>query len=143
MKQILLLLLAASVVLSGCASVSKDQIERDLQAKKFLATPGKSSIYIYRNERFSSGLRMALAVDGKNIGSSEPSTYFLIEVVPGQHKISCESNSTEGFILTTHPDQNYFVRQGMNTGYFSVSCAFSEVPPAEGKIAVNECELGG
>ena len=64
------------------------------------------------------------------------------EVVPGQHKISCDVSSTEGFVLMTHPDHTYFVSQKMHSGFSSVSCAFSEVPSAEGKVAVNGCELG-
>ena len=127
--------------ISGCASVSKEQIERDSKAKMFIVSPGKSSIYIFRNGHLNSQLNIALSVDDKNIGISKPSAYLLIEVVPGQHKISCDVNPTEGFILMTHPDHTYFIHQKMVTGFSFVSCAFYEVAITEGKVAVNGCEL--
>ena len=141
MKRVVLLLLAASVVFSGCASAPKP--DSDLQAEKFVAAAGKSSIYIFRNQGLASALNIDLLVDGKIMGQSGPSAYFIIDIESGRHEISCEGYAAGSFVLTTGPDKIYFVRQVMKSGYSSVSCSFHEVPAAEGKDAVNGCDLSG
>lgn len=143
MKRFVLLILAASVAFSGCASAPRAQSERDRQSKTFIAAAGKSSIYVFRNQNLGSALSVNLLLDGKVLGQSEPSAYFIIDVEPGQHKINCEDGSAESFMLVTRPDTIYFVRQIMKSGYSSVGCSFSEVPAAEGKDAVKGCDLAG
>jgi hypothetical protein len=76
MKRFIFAILAVSAFFSGCAYVPKDLSDRDLKAKKFIVAAGKSPTYIFRNKRFSSGLSIALLVDGKIIGQSEPYVYF-------------------------------------------------------------------
>ncbi|MDD2582499.1 MAG: DUF2846 domain-containing protein [Desulfuromonadaceae bacterium] len=141
MKRVILLLLAASAVFSGCASAPKPN--PDLQSKKFSVAAGKSSIYIFRNQGLASALSIDLLVDGKIIGQSDPSAYFIIDVEPGRHKINCEDGSSDSFMLTTKRDHIYFVKQVVESGYSSVSCSFHQVTDAEGKDAVSGCDLKG
>ena len=143
MKRVVLLIVAASVVFSGCASALKPNPGCDLQSKKFSAAAGKATIYISRNQSFASALSIDLLVDGKIIGQSDPSAYFIVDVEPGRHKINCEGGSTDSFVLTTKQDHIYFVRQVVESGYSSVNCSFHEVTDAEGKDATSECELKG
>lgn len=141
MKRVILLIVVASVVFSGCASAPKPN--PDLQSKKISAAVGKSSIYIFRDQSLASALSIDLLVDGKIIGQSDPSAYFIVDVEPGRHKINCEGGSTDSFMLTTKQDHIYFVRQVVESGYSSVNCSFHEVTDAEGKNAISECDLKG
>jgi hypothetical protein len=141
MKRIILAISAVSVIFSGCANVPKSPSDRNLKAIMYSTAVEKSSIYVFRNKRFSSALSIALLVDGKILGQSEPFTYFLIDIEPGRHNINCDDNTNESFVLTTKPGQIYYVRLVMKNGFSSVSCKFQEVAATEGKDAVNGCDL--
>ena len=127
--------------ISGCASVPMAPLEADQQAKLFQPVKGKSAIYIYRNEALGGAIKIPVAINDKTIGQTAPDTYFYLQTDPGQTKISCFGENIENFVLSTKPEQIYFIRQEMKMGMWAARCAVYEVPAAEGKEAINTCNM--
>ncbi|MBT7562658.1 MAG: DUF2846 domain-containing protein, partial [Proteobacteria bacterium] len=96
-------------VLSGCASVPMDTVEQDSIRKTF-ETPsdGKAGIYIYRDGSFGGALKKYIKIDGFPVGDTGPNTYFYVEVAPGSHKVSTQSEFGENeVVLEAVAEQNH------------------------------------
>ena len=142
MKKLYAILLMAAVVLfSGCASVPMASKEADMAAKQFKPTEGKSNIYIYRNESFGAAAKMTVVVDGKLAGSTAAKTYMVESVNPGQHTIISKSEDDSTLNLTTEANKNYFVWQEVKMGMWSARSQLHFVNEEQGMEGVNECEL--
>ena len=135
------LLILSFTVLSGCASVPMAKPDSDLQAKKFNAVPGKSSLYIYRDEIIGSAIKIKITLNDKIVGETAPKTYFNIITDPGQQKFTCTGETTRNFVFDTKPDQLYFIRQEMKMGILVARCSLYTVPEQQGKMAVNACHM--
>lgn len=136
-----LLILGSVSLLGGCASVPMDSPGADLQAKKFDTVPGKSSIYIFRNENYGSAIKTTVTLNDRVIGQTAPYTYFNVVTEPGRKKVSCLAETTSDLVLDTKPDQLYFIRQEMKMGMWAARCAVYEVPELIGKKSVNRCRM--
>lgn len=142
MKRIFIALMAVTVmVISGCASVPMAPLSEDTKAKKFETIPGKSSVYVYRNESFGAAIRVTVAVNEKMLGQTAPYSYYLLHLEPGLNKFTCFAENTESIELNTKPDQLYFVRQEMKMGMWAARCAIYETPAEEGKTGVLESSM--
>jgi hypothetical protein len=136
----LLILVLVSSLLSSCASVPMVGRDQDQEAKQFKAPAGKSRIFIYRSETFGSAIKVAISVDGKLIGQTASKTYFVADVEPGQHQVSCFSESNSQAYVTTKQNEIKFVWQEMKMGMMSAGCAMHEVSATEGEQGVLNCE---
>jgi len=81
--------------ISGCASVPMAPLSEDTQAKKFEPVPGKSSVYLYRNEGFGAAIKVTVAVNEKMLGQTAPYSYYLLHLEPGLNKFTCFAENTE------------------------------------------------
>jgi hypothetical protein len=138
------LLLAAVVftgLMSACASVPMATMEEDTNAKKFEVSSDQSRIYVYRNETFGGAIKIAVTLDGKMMGQTAPNTYFMWDVAPGDHTISCIGENVIEFDLSTRPGTSHFVWREMKMGMWSAGCALHEVDAATGKAAVMDTKL--
>jgi hypothetical protein len=142
-KPLLLLTLILSVWLAGCATVPMATTTDDQLRKEFSPpSNGQAGLYIYRNSTFGGALRKSVYIDNQLLGESAPMTYLYKEVIPGEHKISTESEfSNNDLIVKTEPGMNYFVRQYMKFGVFVGGANLELVPEEEGKKGVLECKL--
>jgi len=131
------------VFLSACASVPMASMDEDRLRKEFSPPPGgMAGLYIYRNTNMGGALKKTIKVDGKVVGETGPMTYFYIDLTPGSHTLSTESEfSDNDLVITTEAGQNYFVHQHMKLGVFVGGAKFELVPAEEGKDGVLECEL--
>lgn len=133
--------LAYLALLTGCASVPMASPELDSKAKSFNVAPGKSNIYIYRNENFGAAMKLAVVVDGKALGQTAAKTYFAVEVEPGKHTVVSMAENTSNLDLVTEVGKNYFVWQEVKMGVLSARSKLQLVDEATGKAAVGECKL--
>ena len=127
-------------VLSGCASVPMMAPEEDTKAKSFAVQPGKSNIYIYRNESMGAVVTMPVSVNGRVIGRTAAKTYLLLEVEPGSYELASLTENTSTYKLTAQPGRNHFVWQEVKMGAFSARSALSEVDETTGRAGVAECK---
>ena len=142
-KVLIILTLVISTYLTGCASVPMASVEKDNERKEFALPPQESAgLYIYRNSTFGGALKKTVFVDGGFVGETAPMTYFYIDVKPGIHVLSTESEfSNNDLELNTKGGQNYFVRQYIKFGVFVGGANLELVSGEEGKQGVLECKL--
>lgn len=142
-KALLISVITASAILSGCASVPLASTEKDAAAKTFaVPTNDSSGIYIYRDSFVGKALKKNIYVDGALIGESANKIYFYAKVAPGSHKLSTESEFSDNVIdLKTEAGKNYFVEQYIKMGAFSGGAGLKPVSEEEGKSGVLKCKL--
>jgi hypothetical protein len=142
-KMLILLTLAFSVYLTGCATVPMAPTADDQLRKEFSApAEGKSGLYIYRNSHLGAALTKVIYIDEQIVGATAPMTYFYKDIPPGQHTLSTQSEfSNNDLIITAEPGLNYYVRQYMKMGVFVGGANLELVSEEEGRKGVSECKL--
>jgi Protein of unknown function (DUF2846) len=144
MKTISALLLAATLVVSGCASVEMAPPNASSQSKEFNApSQGKAGIYIYRDSFMGKMLKKDIWINGKCLGESGPDVFFYTEVEGGRtHKIETESEfSPNAMTLTAEPGQKYFIRQYTKVGLLVEGANLERVSEARGKAAIAKLNM--
>jgi len=140
---LILLILLVSFNLSGCASVPMGSKEEDSARKEFSPpSQGMAGLYIYRHSIFGSSLKKAIYVDDIFIGESASRTYFYVEVQPGKHKLSTQSEfSNNDLIIDTESGRNYFIQQYIKVGVFVGGANFELALEEAGKRGVRKSKL--
>lgn len=137
----MLVLVAGSLLATGCASVPMASQDKDAEAKQFRVSPGKSRIYVYRNENFGGAMRIVISLDGKVVGSTAPKTYFAFDVSPGKHEVACIAENTSSLAVNAAAGRPVFVWQEMKMGAMSAGCALRQMSEADGRAGVLESFL--
>lgn len=142
-KILIVVTLAFSVHLTGCATVPMAPAADD-QLRKQFSSPGegKAGLYIYRNSNFGAALTKVVYLDDQVVGATAPMTYFYREIAPGQHTLSTQSEfSNNDLPITANSGSNYYVRQYMKMGLFVGGANLELVSEEEGRKGVSECNL--
>ena len=129
-----------TALISGCASVPMASLEQDAAAKTYQAKPGKSNIYLYRNESFGGAIKISIFLDGKLIGDTAPKTFYLLETDPGKHNLLSKAENDSILELNTEAGRNYFIWQEIKMGLWQPRSALQQVDETTGKAAVEECK---
>ncbi len=133
--------MAALSVMSGCASVPMASDQKDAEAKTFRVQPGKSNIYVYRNESMGGAVKMEVNLDGKQVGITAANTYLLLTVNPGKHTLVSHAEGNNSLVVETQPGKNHFVWQEVKMGVLYAGSKLQFVDEQTGKIGVGECKL--
>ncbi|KJG18907.1 DUF2846 domain-containing protein [Photobacterium angustum] len=140
-----LLISAALLGLSGCASVPTVDTAVSNEAKKFTAPEeGKAGIYIYREDSIVGGaLKKYVYVDKECVGETAPGVFFYHEVKAGEeHVVSTESEFSENHItLFTEAGRNYFINQFIKIGAFVGGAGIELVDEEAGKAEVMKVKM--
>ncbi len=144
MNKFVPLALAATLLITGCASVDMASPEVSEKAKRF-ETPGegKAGVYIYRNSLIGKHLKKDLWIDGKCIGESAPNIFFYTQVKGGEkHRIETESEfSPNALELMLEAGKNYFFRQFIKLGAFVGGADLEQVSEEKGKADIADLEM--
>lgn len=142
-KQILLILITLSALLSGCASVPMASVAEDNEKKQFrLPSKDTAGLYIFRDTSLGAALKKSIYIDGNLIGETAANTYFYRDIKPGQHKLSTESEFGENDLaFNFEGGKNHFIRQYIKMGLFVGGAGLENVSESEGKNAVLQCDL--
>ncbi|QID19153.1 DUF2846 domain-containing protein [Nitrogeniibacter mangrovi] len=138
------LVVLASTLFVGCASVPMESADRTAEAKKFLPpTNGNAGLYVYRVGALGGALKKDVWVDGDCLGETAPDVFFYQEVKGGaEHKISTESEfSPNDLMVNTEGGKNYFVHQYIRMGVFVGGAGVELVDEEKGKEAVAELAM--
>ena len=142
MKKILLII--ATLSLASCFSVPLESEKKSNFAKKF-NTPidGKSGLYVYRNSWVGQALKKDIWVDGKCLGESSSDVFFYKKISGNtRHTISTESEfSPNNLVITTKPNENYFVRQYIKIGLFLGGAGVESIDSAKGMSDILKLKL--
>ncbi|WP_068170947.1 DUF2846 domain-containing protein [Hydrogenophaga taeniospiralis] len=144
MKVASLFALAATLLVTGCASVNMASKEESAKAKEFnQPSPGNAGVYIYRNSFTGKALKKDIWVDGKCVGESAPDVFFYTEVEGGKtHKIDTESEFSPNTLeLMFVSGKNYFIRQFIKMGMFVGGAGVVQVSEKQGMSDVVELDM--
>jgi hypothetical protein len=134
-------LIVVAGLLAGCASVPTASDEVDRQAKTFAVAPGKSNIYLFRNESMGAAVKMDVALDGRPVGQTAAKTYMLFEVEPGKHTLVSKAENESILEVNAAAGANQFVWQEVKMGLLFARSSLQLVDDAVGKAGVAECKL--
>ena len=144
MKFLPALVVAASLFMTGCASVNMATKQASSQAKEFgRPSPGNAGLYVYRNSLVGKALKKDIWVDGKCLGESAPDVFFYTEVKGGKtHKIDTESEFSPNTLeLMFAAGKNYFIRQYIRIGAFVGGADLELIPEEQGRNDVAQLEM--
>lgn len=138
------LVVAASLLMTGCASVNMATKEDSTKAKQFgQPSAGNAGLYIYRDSFGGKSLKKDVWVDGKCLGESANAVFFYTEVPGGKlYKVDTESEFSPNTIeLMLEAGKNYFIRQFIKMGVFVGGAGLEEIPESQGKAEVAQLEM--
>jgi hypothetical protein len=130
-----------AVLTSACASVPMAPPKLDMAAKEFKATPGKTNLYVFRDEGIGGAVRMSVLLDGKLLGDTAAKTFLLTTVEPGAHVLVSKAENDSRLDFTAQPGKNVFVWQEVKMGIMSARSKLQVVDEATAKGRVNSCKL--
>jgi hypothetical protein len=136
--------MAASLILTGCASVGMAPQEESAAAKQFpLPEANSAGLYIYRNSFIGGALKKDIWLDGKCIGESAPDVFFYTKTEGGKsHDIDTESEfSPNRLSLQMEGGKNYFVRQYIKMGAFVGGAGLEQVSEEQGKQDIQKLNM--
>ncbi len=135
----------AILLVGGCAREPLPRADEVAAAEARTFTPGvdRANVYVYRNEILGSIVRMAVMIDGKEVGMTRGLTYLLLRLEPGRHTIISQGQTRSALTLDVAAGKNYFVWQEVkhNPLSFTYRSQLKLVDEATGQEGVKECEL--
>jgi len=142
-KLLVILAIASSAYLSGCATVPLASDAEDQSRKQFTSPPPNiAGLYIYRNSILGAALKKTLSLDGEVIGESAAMTYFYRELEPGKHILATESEFSDNITtLNIEGGKNYYIKHFIKFGVFIGGADFTFVSEEVGQKGVLECKL--
>ena len=143
-KVITILFFITALLLTGCAaSVQMASKEEDSALKNFTQPPSdKAGLYIYRNSIIGQAVSKEVYVDSILIGETANGVYFYLEITPGTHTISSESEFGENSAMfQAEGGKNYFAEQYIKMGIFVAGSGVEMVDEEVGMKEVLECSL--
>ena len=132
------------VLIAGCGGpLQMADPARAAQAKTFATNAERANVYVYRNEILGGVVRMAITVDGKEMGLTRGKNYLLLSLEPGQHTLVSQGQAQLALKLDVAAGRNYFVWQEVKHtfGTFTYRSLLQLVDEATGRQGVEECEL--
>jgi hypothetical protein len=109
MRSTLLSVLAVAVcALTGCAS---GPTYKELSPRIPPVAEGSGRVFFYRkSSMIGAGLSPAIVVDGANVGNSKSGGFFFTDLPPGNHSVSCSTETTNTLTLTLAVADTRYVR---------------------------------
>jgi len=136
-------MLVAISLVTGCATVPMAPKEQDLALKQFSKpADDKAGLYVYRNSFVGQALKKNVYVDGELLGETANKVYFYKLLQPGEHQLSTESEFSDNAIsFTADGGKNYFAEQYIKMGVFVGGANVKMVSEEDGVKNVLECNL--
>jgi hypothetical protein len=135
------LIVASALLVAGCVTVPMADPAADKAAKLFTVPPGKSRIYVYRNESFGGAVTMNVFLDDRNLGQTAANTYLVADVDPGPHRILSTAENQDVFELTTVANRIYYIWQEVKMGFMFARNQLQQMDEKTGQAGVLESQL--
>lgn len=141
-KLVAALVLAAVLLVTGCASVPMASKDVDAKAKQFAPSrDGTANLYIYRNEIMGAAIKMPVLIDGMAAGDTVANGYIFRTLPAGSHIIVSKAENDSTLTIEMLAGQNYFVWQEIKMGVLYARSKLHQVDEATGEKGVKECSL--
>lgn len=97
--------------------------------------PDQALIYVYRDDNLQgSAVTLNIEIDGEKIGGLKPEGYLYKYVSPGNHTVSCKTESEDSVEFKANAGETYYVEAEVVMGFFvgrpKLTLVHSEVGPA-------------
>jgi len=109
------LLAALTLILSACGGIH--MIKNDSKPP-FAVKPGKAVLVIMRTASFYGDTDIKSYLDGKYIGGTKESSYFMTDVKPGAHYVTADGGNKDTVRMNFEAGRIYFLQQGVFPGVF-------------------------
>ena len=136
-----LALIAASLMISACASVPMSDPKKDEEAKKFTTQKDMSRIYLYRNETLGSAIKVPVTLNGKMKGETAKNVYFAWDVKPGKHEVSCLASSNDTVSVNLKKNEIAYIWQEMKMGLMVAGCKLNIMEKEKAQKAITKTKL--
>jgi len=139
-------LLAGAILLLACA-VSAQAADpsagtaAETQARLFQPVPDKAVIYLLRDRGDLFRFEIRVLLDGRDMGSTSPNSYFRWEVPPGNHVIVSDTDPPAVLELSTQPGGLYYVWQDINVGRLRAESRLEQVNAYTAKQTMDSAVL--
>lgn len=105
-----------------CVAVPMASVEEDKSAKAFLSpADGTSRVYLVRPYTTSPKDKAQVFVDGKPVAQLGPLTYAVIDVSPGKHRLSANTDVNSDFELNVRKGDIHYVQYQLNLLFNTVT----------------------
>ena len=132
--------LLAICLLSSCASGVKLS---ELDGNKTKFQTGKSQIIIYRKVLLGAAWQPTIHVNGLPTGTCAPNGVFIVDVVPGEHNISAQTEVEETISVQTRENGRVYVECYIGFGLFAGRPKFKIVNEIIGEHESNDLSFTG
>ncbi len=114
----------------------------DSSAKDFIPAPGRSNIYVFREEGGQEKGRLAqIFLDGRFMGGIAVGTYLLAETPPGIHSIAAFSHDNQDSVnLRVEEGENHFLKIGGKSEIGTFQVTITPVEEKTGRQGVMACK---
>ena len=128
---------------SGCASTSKAPENMSNEAKSFVASDDKGTVYLYRTGRaVGAAGQLSVKVNSIDAGGTGPGTFFKWDLKPGTYTFASSTGESSAVVqIDVKPGQVYYLRQDARLGVGNGRVSIKEVDSKKGKNEVNNCKL--
>jgi hypothetical protein len=134
-------LFLAVLFLAGCAQLPLTPA--DLQARNFEPVPGKSVVYVVRDDPDFSREPAAITLDDATTLTTYPGSYYRWEAAPGQHLIQGFAGHAGRIVFPTEAGRVYFVQQRVSAFFPFGESFFALVPEPHARAIVARSVLVG
>ena len=131
-------LIAAALLVAGCAQVPMADPQADQMAKAFPSPePGKGALYVYRSGIMGFARPIDVQVVGGATASLMTNTYLRLEGPPGPIEVDCKvGDNTGARQLEISEGRTRYVEVSMKVNLLLPGCEVAEVSPDQGQAAV-------
>jgi hypothetical protein len=131
-------MLAALLLLAGCASVPLESAQEDARGKQFAPPPpDKGSLYVYRQGPMGAPVSLGVALAGLPETRLAQDTWVWLEPAPGSIDVTCiGTDGSAALTASVGPGETRFVEVAYRPGLMGSRCAVTEVTETEGRAAV-------
>ncbi|MGB2958713.1 MAG: hypothetical protein WBD30_07475 [Bacteroidota bacterium] len=137
--------IALTIGHTGCSSfdgpVQLATVERDAEAKSFLAVPGKARIYIYREQGYIGNEEITVDVGSWAGGRTTGKTFLLATVDPGAYVLAARGDEREELPIQVEGGEIYFIKLRVRPAPVTANASLQLVDTETGKTGVRRCRL--
>ncbi|HEX9242422.1 MAG TPA: DUF2846 domain-containing protein [Anaeromyxobacter sp.] len=134
-------LVVLTLLASACASVPQATPEADRFAKELRTTPGKTNLYVFRDESFGGAVKMSVVLDGRMLGDTAAKTFLLASVDPGSHALVSKTENDARLEFVAEAGKNVYVWQEVKMGLWAARSELQLVDEANARARIEQCSL--
>ena len=114
-RAVTLAIVAASLLLSACASGTKFT---EMSATIPAARPDQGRIYFYRTAMVGLAVQPEVRLNGEKVGKAVPNGFFYVDRPAGNYQVATETEVEKKLTFTLQPGQVRYVRLDISMGFF-------------------------